>query len=255
MTDRRFFVSAADWSTDQVRVSGEQAHHLKAVLRARTGESFEFIDGQGRWARAVIEDLPTRGEILCRIQEQSRTAPPDEHRLVLLQALVRFEKLEWIWEKATELGVTCITPLVTAHTEAKWREVSEARFERWQKILVESLKQCRRLHLPLLIKPLRFDQAVRQAPGDVKLLLSEKPGASSLKSVARQFADGKEGPASAQSPHRVTLVVGPEGGWAAEEIAYAEHLGFAAVSLGDLTLRAETAALAALAMARYEFLD
>ncbi len=255
MTERRLFVEAADWSPDEIFVRGEQAHHLKDVLRARPGAEFEFIDGQGRWARAAIAGLPARGEIRCRIQEQKSTSPPPETRLVLMQALIRFEKFEWILEKATELGATRIVPVITAHTEAKWRELSDVRWERWRKILIESIKQCRRLDLPALARPLRFDNAIRASQANTRLILSEKMGAPSFKSVSQaRLSNPKEG-SSALADQTVTVVIGPEGGWSADEIAFAGSCGYSAVSLGDAILRAETAAIAALAIARHEFLD
>lgn len=250
MPDRRLFVELSEWGADQIVVRGEQAHHLKDVLRARRGDSFEFIDGRGRWARAVVEALPTRDEVKCRIEEQCHTAPWTEDRLVLLQALIRFEKFEWILEKAVELGVTKIVPVVAAHTEAKWREVTEARIERWRKILIESLKQCRRLHLPVLEKPVRFDQAVSTVKAAHRFLMSEKPDAPLLKSICS--VDRRAGFKAPPAP-QVAMAIGPAGGWANDEIRFAENSGFRPVSIGSAILRAETAAVAALVIAHYEF--
>lgn len=253
MTERRLFVSTADWFPDHILVRGEQAHHLKNVLRAQSGEAFDFVDGQGRWAHAMVEAIPTRGEVRCRIQKQTFTPSPGEDRLLLLQALIRFEKFEWILEKATELGTTKIIPLLAAHTEAKWREVSGARFERWKKILIEAMKQCRRLHLPVLTKPARFDQAFSKIKADHKLFLNERPDTPSLISVCRSRQSFERGSPQSPPSSRLALAIGPEGGWTRDEVAFAESLGFVPVSLGEGILRAETAALAALAVARYEF--
>jgi 16S rRNA (uracil1498-N3)-methyltransferase len=253
MTERRLFVSAEDWSLDQIVVRGEQAHHLKDVLRAQAGDIFEFIDGQGRWARAVVESVPTRGEVKCRVQEQRVTSLSSEHRLILLQALVRFERFEWVLEKATELGVTQVIPLITAHTESKWREVTGARLERWEKILIESLKQCRRLCLPAVSRPVRFDKAMSTTKADIKLLLSERFDAPLMKSVCRTRLTPNSEQRVHPPPRGVALAVGPEGGWAKEEEAFAESCGFHVVSMGEGILRAETAAIAALVIAQYEF--
>ncbi|MGB7624543.1 MAG: RsmE family RNA methyltransferase [Terriglobia bacterium] len=252
MTDRRVFVSADDWSSESIVVRGEQAHHLRNVLRARPGDSFEFIDGQGRWARATLKGISTRGELTCRIEEQSRTLSPGEDRVVLLQALVRFEKFEWILEKAAELGVNRIVPVVAAHTELKWRDVTNARQVRWEKILIESIKQCRRLYLPVLDPPLPFAQAVSKTRGGCKLLLSEKPGTPLLKSALKSFLETCRHSSGDVSYGGFTLAIGPEGGWADEEIGSAGRSGFQAVSLGEGILRAETATVAALAILHYE---
>lgn len=255
MTDRRIFVSATDWSDDYVVVGGEQGHHLRDVLRARAGNLFELIDGQGRWARAAVETISTRGEVKCRIREQTLIPPPAPDRLVLLQALVRFEKFEWILEKATELGVTRVVPLVTAHTEAKWSTMTNARVERWQKILIESIKQCRRLHLPALGTPSPFTQAVSETTGNFNILLSERPETPSLKSVLKKIQEPRRREAVGGTCPGVTLAIGPEGGWALEEIALAEQSGFHAASLGERILRTETAAVSSLAILGYEMDD
>jgi 16S rRNA (uracil1498-N3)-methyltransferase len=255
MTDRRVFVSPADWFDDFIIVRGEQGHHLRNVLRARAGDVFELIDGRGRWARAVVETLSTLGEVSCRIREQELTPPPDPARLVLLQALIRFEKFEWILEKATELGVTRMVPVVTTHTEAKWRDITRARSERWQKILIESIKQCRRLHLPALANPSLFARAISEAGGECRILLSEKPETPSLKSVLNAFQENRRNTAVNASCTGVTLAIGPEGGWAQEEIALAGQSGFQLASLGEGILRTETAAVASLAILSYEMDD
>lgn len=255
MTDRRFFVGVEDWSSDQIIVRGEQAHHLKNVLRARAGETFEFIDGEGRWARAMVKAIPARGEVTCQIQEQHTNRSPEEDRAVLIQALIRFEKFEWILEKATELGATKIVPVVTARTEAKWREVSPARRDRWQKILIESLKQCRRLHLPVLTKPEPYDEAVSRAKAEVKLILSERPGTPALKSVFRTIRGTLGGVMENPVSPRISLAIGPEGGWDEEEIVLSRQCGFMPASLGEGVLRTETAALAGLAILGYESED
>jgi 16S rRNA (uracil1498-N3)-methyltransferase len=252
MTDRRVFISVDDWSSDSIRVRGAQAHHLRNVLRARPGDSFEFIDGQGRWARATLEAHSPRGEVSCLIREQSMTPSRAEDSMVLLQALVRFERFEWILEKATELGVSRIVPIVTAHTEKKWRDVASARQVRWQKILIESIKQCRRLHLPVLVRPLRFADAIENARGGRKLLLSEKPETPSLKSVLKEFREIRAHFSREASSAGVTLAIGPEGGWTDEEIDSAQQSGFHAVSLGENILRTETAAVAGLAILQFE---
>ncbi|MDD5541578.1 MAG: RsmE family RNA methyltransferase [Acidobacteriia bacterium] len=251
--DRRIFVAAADWSAEEVVVREDQAHHLKHVLRAQAGEVFEFVDGEGRWARAMIEEIPTRGEIHCRMQDQTFSARPPRNHFVLLPALIRFENFEWILEKAVELGVTRILPLITAHTEAKWRDISAARYERWDKIMVEAMKQCRRVHLPEIEKPSRFDQSVSTVEAEVKILCSEKPATPAFKEVCRDIRAGRSGGAKSEGVATVGIWIGPEGGWSEEEVAWATGHGLHAVSFGERTLRAETAALAALCLAQYEF--
>ena len=236
---RRFFVERFDG--DRAVLRGEAAHHLGRVLRAKPGQLYELSDGQtvrlGRTERvsaatvefALLEPLPAR-------QPRLRTT--------LLLAIVKFDRFEWSLEKATELGVAEIVPLAAARSEKALVRAAAKRAERWQKILVESAQQSRRLQPPVLRSAaraaIRPQDAFCEEKAAIRILLSERPEAPGLRVVL----EGKDATSAA-------LAIGPEGGWTDEELASARAARFAEASLGANILRAETAVVAALAILNY----
>lgn len=222
---------------------GDAAHHLGRVLRAEPGQLFELSDGRAVWlARtervrrdavdfSLVEPLPARQPRL---------------QATLLLAIVKFDRFEWSLEKATELGVTEIVPLAAARSEKALVAAAAKRAARWQKILLESAQQARRVRRPVLRPATRPATAFRM-PGAQEaalLLLSERAEAMLL----RKYLEGKESASAA-------MAIGPEGGWTGDEFAAARAAGFAEVSLGGNILRTETAVVAALAMLNYALGD
>jgi 16S rRNA (uracil1498-N3)-methyltransferase len=217
------------------------------VLRAEPGQLYELSDGQAVWlARtervrrdavdfSLVEPLPAR---------QSRL------HATLLLAIVKFDRFDWSLEKATELGVAEIVPLAAARSEKALVAAAAKRAGRWQKILLESAQQARRVRRPVLHPATRPAAAFRTAGaqsrsfGTALLLLSERAEAMRL----RKYLEGNESTSAA-------LAIGPEGGWTDDEFAAARAAGFAEVSLGGNILRTETAAVAALAMLDYALGD
>lgn len=236
MARRRFFVPA--FAEASATLSGEQAHHLGHVLRARKGQLYELSDGKQVWLARVttIEDNAVRFELVEPIAAVAATL-----EVVLLAAIVKFDRFEWWLEKATELGVSEVIPLAARRSQARLVQAAGKRTARWEKILLESSQQARRLRVPTVSAPLAFSKAV-SLPADLKILLSESPEAPHLKTVLR----------SATNPRRVALAVGPEGGWTAEELRAARQHDFREASLGPTILRAETAVIVALAVITYE---
>src|SRR5215469_9546491 len=222
---RRFFVPKFDGQ--QAVMEGQAAHHLGRVLRAETGQLYELSDGTAVW--------------LGRIQSVSRdrvefqlTEPLPAHipqlKTTLLLSIVKFDAFEWALEKATELGVSRIVPLAAARSEKALLTAAVKRADRWQKILLESSQQSRRVQLPVLAPVTKPEAAFTAASDGVKLLLSESPEAPPLRNVL------SEPRASA-----VTLAIGPEGGWTDAEVSAARASNFREASLGTLILRTETA--------------
>lgn len=222
---------------------GDAAHHLGRVLRAEPGQLYELSDGQSVWlARtervrrdavdfSLVEPLPARQPRL---------------QATLLLAIVKFDRFEWSLEKATELGVTEIVPLAAARSGKTLVAAAANREGRWQKILLESAQQARRMRRPVLRPATRPATAFRMAGAQdaALLLLSECAEAMLL----RKHLEGKESASAA-------LAIGPEGGWTDDEFAAARAAGFAEVSLGGNILRTETAVVAALAMLNYALGD
>jgi 16S rRNA (uracil1498-N3)-methyltransferase len=233
MARRRFFVPSI--RAGQAALQGPEARRLMRVLRAQVGQRFELSDNHSV-CLAEIEAI-TEDQVRFRVLEP---LPPEAPRLhvTLFAALVKFERFEWMLEKATELGVAAMVPILAERSEKGLELAARKRLQRWRKIAIEASQQARRARLPELLPPASFAQAVAHS-SPYRYFLEEQPGPPPL--------------AAALPPHRqasdtVALLVGPEGGWTDPERALAAQAGWVSVSLGPHILRTETAALAALAI-------
>lgn len=233
MARRLFFV-------DQVRhghaaIEGEDARHLRKVLRAEVGQKYEISDNHTLYLAEI--DALGKDHVSFRILEElsARVAPV---RLVILAALIKFDRFEWILEKATELGVEAIVPVETARSEAGLERAAVKRAERWRRIVLESSQQSRRVTMPEVAEPVDFEAAVRWE-AEHRLFLEEEQGALPLLASL---------PPDRAPSDRAAVLVGPEGGWVDAERRLAAAAGWKPVSLGPGILRAETAAIAALSV-------
>ena len=234
MARRLFFV-------DQVRdgaavLSGESARHLALVLRGEEGQQYEISDNQNLYLAEIAAAANDR--VVFRVLEKLPSREPRVH-MVLLVSLIKFDRFEWIVEKATELGVNAIVPVEAERSEKGLLKAAAKRLERWRKIARESSQQSRRVRAPEMEPPLSLDAALTGHDAAVKYFLEEKPGAIGLLQALPSPA-----------PASVALLVGPEGGWTDRERARLTGDGWMSVSLGATILRAETAAIAALAIIR-----
>lgn len=233
---RRLFVPPGQLSetgpaaSATVRLTGEQARYLTAVLRLRPGDALEIFDGRGARYAAALEP----GEILrvgARVLEEARALD-----VVLAQGLAKGEKMDLVVQKATELGVTRIAPFEAERSVVKLSaERGAARTERFRRIAQEAARQCGRADVPLIDEP-RTLAALLET--DRLCLLLDPPAALRLSAAARGVP-------------RLLLAVGPEGGFSPGELELAQRAGAAAVGLGPLVLRTETAGLAALAVLQH----
>jgi 16S rRNA (uracil1498-N3)-methyltransferase len=232
---RRFFVGSFDG--DRAVLSGEAAHHLSRVLRAEPGQLYELSDG--RLVRLGKIEFAGKDRVDFSLLEEipSRTSLVDK---TLLLAVVKFDAFEWALEKATELGIARIVPIAAARSEKGLLVAAGKRAERWKKIVFEAAQQSRRVRLPEIETVRNSRDAFAAEDSGTKLMLSERPGAQSLRSLL----EGR--PAT-----KVALAIGPEGGWTDEEFALAGKAGFKEASLGSLILRTETAVVACLASLNY----
>lgn len=232
MARRRFFVDAIRGGSAELR--GEDARHLTRVLRVEPAQRFEITDQQSAWLAEVVE---ARGDrVVFRVIEQV-DAPAMPVRITLCAALVKFDRFEWMVEKATELGVEAIQPVEAARTERGLFEASRKRAERWQRIAREASQQSRRLRAPSILPAARWQAALGEAAG-LRYFLEESTAPPLLGTLP------DERPPLAQ----VALLVGPEGGWTDPEREAAAAAGWQPASLGPQVLRAETAAVAAIAI-------
>jgi 16S rRNA (uracil1498-N3)-methyltransferase len=229
---RRFFVDYIRGGIAELL--GDDARHLTRVLRVEAGQRFEISDNRAAWLAEVAE---ARGErvVFRAIEPLESPAPPV--RITLIAAIVKFDRFEWMVEKATELGVERILPMEAARTEKGLFEASRKRAERWRRIARESSQQARRVSIPEILPAVSFEKCVAE-PADYRYFLEES-GAPPILSVL---------PARRNAADHVAAMLGPEGGWTDDERRIAAAAGWLPVSLGPLVLRAETAAAAALAV-------
>jgi 16S rRNA (uracil1498-N3)-methyltransferase len=251
----RFFVPSPLPVAGPIRLTGAIAHRIGRVLRLASGEPLSLFDGEGREVAAVLVRVSPR-EVIAEVRAE--LPPPEpEPVLHLYQALIRPNRFEWLLEKATELGAGRITPVVGARCRVRTEEFGPSRLARWRRIVVEASEQCGRGRLPELGAPLPFAAALADAAASAVVVLpweGARADAPPLGEVARMVGGAADPPrphAGRVHPARRPLAVfiGPEGGFAPEEVAAARTRGALLVSLGPRVLRAETAALAALAIA------
>jgi 16S rRNA (uracil1498-N3)-methyltransferase len=231
MARRRFFVDAIRNGAAELR--GEDARHLTRVLRVEPGQQFEISDNVSAYLAEIAE---SRGErVVFRVLEPlSISAPP--LRITLLAALFKFDRFEWMVEKATELGVERIIPVEATRSEKGLFEASHKRAERWRRIAREASQQSRRTRMPEIAPSLELEAALASVTS-LRLFLDEEDTRPLLASL----------PASRSADDEAAILLGPEGGWTGSERASALRTGWTPVSVGPNILRAETAALAALA--------
>jgi 16S rRNA (uracil1498-N3)-methyltransferase len=227
---RRFFVDAVRGGMAELR--GEDARHLARVLRAEVGQRYEISDGKVAYLAEIAEARGPR--VVFRVIEPLDTPATPLH-ITLCAALIKFDRFEWIVEKATELGVERILPVEAERSGKGLLEASRKRSERWARIAREASQQSRRLRAPEIAPAVRFEQCLAEQ-ADYRYFL-EETAAPPLLRVLRMS------PAC-----RAALLTGPEGGWTDAERQLAGAAGWLAVSLGPQVLRAETAAMAAIAV-------
>lgn len=238
MARRRFFVPEIRRSTAQL--TGPDAEHLVRVLRVQPGEVYELSDNHNLYLAEI--DLARKSVVSFRVLEQLNSPVP-RVAITIVAALFKFDRFEWLVEKATELGVTAIQPFEAIRTERGLAQASVKRRARWQRIALEASQQSRRAHLPDIESAVRFEKAL-QAPAGLRLLLDENPNVPPILQVL---------PVQRSAGDRVALLLGPEGGWTDEERRQTSDAGWLPCSLGSHILRAETAAISALAIIQAAF--
>lgn len=233
MARRRFFVPSI--RQGHAEITGDDAHHLTRVLRVEEGQQYEISDNEQAYLAQVVS--ARKNLVSFRLLEPVAAAPVPV-RTHLLMALIKFDRLELALEKATELGVSRITLVETARSEYGLERAADKRMERWRRIVLEASQQSRRDRLPEIDDlPLGLTEAL-QTSATQRYFLDEQPGTKPLLAClppARDVSDN------------VALLVGPEGGWTPAERTEAAQT-WTPVSLGPQVLRAETAAMAGLAL-------
>jgi 16S rRNA (uracil1498-N3)-methyltransferase len=233
MARRMFYVNEVRGK--RATLQGETARHMRRVLRAEEGFRYEISDNEQLYLGEITSF--DKDEVEFEIVEtlSPRALPV---RLHLLAALIKFDHFEWMLEKATELGAERITPVHAARSEKGFDHAAAKRIERWRRILFESGQQARRVTRPVIDAPVAFSAALA-TEAQHRFWLEEQAGARPILQTL---------PAVRREGDTVALLIGPEGGWEDAEREAAQRAGWTAVNLGPQVLRAETAALAALAV-------
>lgn len=234
MTRRRWIADKVEGN--QAFLHGQNAEHLAHVLRARVGQEFEVVAGS-RVYLARIEQVSDQEVVFALCEELESVETKAKSGITLWLAIFKFDRMEWAIEKATELGVDRIMPVIAQRSDAHLIAATQKRTERWRRIAREASQQSRRSLPPEVADPTKLKQVLASATG-ARVVLSEYEKQRQLGAVIRDLAPGEP----------VSLAVGPEGGWTEKEIERFSAAGWIAASLGSHILRTETAAIAALAV-------
>jgi 16S rRNA (uracil1498-N3)-methyltransferase len=231
MTRRRFI--ADEISGDRAALLGEHADHLARVLRARIGQDFDIATGD--IVRRGRVDVIRQDRVEFELGEQVSSATTSE--ITLLLAVFKFDRMEWAIEKCTELGVSRIVPVIARRTDSHLAAASAKRVERWQRIARQASEQSRRVAPPEIAMPIKVAEALHFS-GALRIVLAESEEQILLRDVL-----------NTQTPDQaIVLAVGPEGGWTEDELQSFRQAGWISASLGNTILRAETAAMASIAI-------
>lgn len=239
---RRFRIDATAVHGGTALLEGDAAHHVRHVLRLKPGQTLELFDGSGNEWVGQVDNLE-KHRVLVRIEAHQFTAPREEGpRVVLLFSLARGSHTDLAIQKVTELGVSEVRLFVSERTVAVPRPGGDpVRIDRLERIAADAARQSGRAHVPPVLSPVPFRDALEALPGgETRLMLWEREHELPL---ARALAEW--------DPTRaLVLLVGPEGGFTDDEADLAKRAGFATVHVGPFILRTETAAIAAVAAAR-----
>jgi 16S rRNA (uracil1498-N3)-methyltransferase len=231
MTRRRFI--ADELSDNAAALVGEHAQHLTRVLRVRVGQDFDIATGTSVRRGRITSVSDARVELELAEEVSAGSLP----EITLALAVFKFDRLEWAIEKCTELGVSQIVPVIAHRTDSHLAAASVKRVERWQRIARQAAEQSRRAAPPEIAAPVKFAEALN-IPAALRVVLAESEEQTLLRDVVKPDA----------ANNRIVLAIGPEGGWTDAELQSFQQAGWISASLGNTILRAETAAMAAVAV-------
>ena len=238
---RRFYAPTEQFQEENVRLTIEETRHLRDVLRMKPSERAQIFDGTGREFLAEVISIGKSETLLQIIEEIEPPAPESGLDLTIAACAYKNDKLDLVVQKAVELGVAHLSPMVSFRSEVNLQATAK-RTERWRKIALEATKQCERARVMAIDTPVSFEDFVTSevvSSGSL-LMFSEKDG----KGIPEKL-EGK----------KITALVGPKGGWEDSEIEIAEARGFIPIKLGRRIMRAETAAITFAALLQHRFGD
>jgi len=241
----RFYVPKESIDGNRILISGREAHHILDVMRLKVSDRVIVFDGTGKEYIGVVKEAGRRS-LSLEITATRDAARKERCGITLIQAIPKKEKMDYIVEKATELGAARIIPIITERTIPEWSDSKKAvTVERWKKISLEAAKQCGRADIPAIGAISGVEDAIKSVDGyGLKLIAALSDKAVKLKAALKGTRTDK-----------VAVAIGPEGDFTAQEIACCEKSGFKVVGLGPRVLKSDTAGLAALAAINYEYQD
>jgi 16S rRNA (uracil1498-N3)-methyltransferase len=249
MSLRRFYAPKIAFTLDgkTIALGADEARHAHDVLRLDAGDEIFVFDGEGHEYRCKIAELTSHSAMLIVLEQTQPASPESPLDLTLAVALLKGEKFDLVVQKATELGVTRLAPLITARADVRIREPGDARkkADRWARIAFESAKQCGRAQLMLVDPPTNLDEFFRSIT-DVQLTLTY---------TARDGDPHADLAKMDVKYTRIAAMIGPEGGWTDDELKQASAHACKIVTLGGRILRAETAAIAVATLLQHRFGD
>lgn len=223
-----YYVKPANITDAEFILDGDEAHHLIHVLRVKTGDELNLFDGKGSSYACIIDEI-SRCRISGRVISKSRPFKT-KIGLRIYQSVPKGERMDWVVEKLSELGILSIHPIITARSSN--RDISDAKIERWRRLSLNASKQCGRSDILEICKPVLFDTAVKNtAKGSLNIIPWEGT-AERMRFDAKAYPEGN-------------IFIGPEGGFTSGEIELARKNSIVPVSLGRRILRVETASLLA----------
>ncbi|HOY22486.1 MAG TPA: 16S rRNA (uracil(1498)-N(3))-methyltransferase [Cellvibrio sp.] len=232
----RIFTSQALAANSNLVLAEAQSHYLSKVLRMQAGRELILFNGEGGEYSAEISAVHKK-HVDVSVKELSADNRQSHLQLELAIGVSRGERMDWVLQKATELGVTKITPLMTERTEVKLGgERADKKIEHWQQILISACEQCQRNILPELSEPKYFSDWIGECNADLKFVLHHRDN---------------QGLPENKTTQSVALLIGPEGGLDDNEIAQAIAHHFSPLTLGPRVLRTETAPVAAISLVQY----
>jgi len=246
MSRRRFFAPPEAFNKQSIILTGDEAKHLRNVLRLKVGDEVYVFDGAGKEFKCTVVGMRRDEVELGNCEEIEPPYSESPLSFSLAVALLKGEKFDLVVQKATELGVTKVIPVTTRFADIHLRDSSDAekRVSRWRRIALEAAKQCGRARVPDIATPISFESMILDNEQSLRLFFSERDG------------DGLESSTRATGPiTSVVTLVGSEGGWSDEEIDKAKAAGWQIVTLGGRILRAETAAIAVSVLIQHLFGD
>ncbi|ANF97748.1 16S rRNA (uracil(1498)-N(3))-methyltransferase [Paenibacillus bovis] len=248
---QRYFVPAQQFSEQEVTITGDDARHIIRVMRSQEGDKLIACDGSQLDVLAEISSMD-EGVVTARIVERLEQLSEAAVQVTIAQSLPKGDKMETVIQKCTELGAAAFVPFLSERTVVQYdSRKEEKRIQRWSKIAKEAAEQSHRSRIPQIGQPLSWKQLLATfAQYDLICFCYEKENGSQLRDVVQPFAAGLQ--QNTDTAAQVLIVVGPEGGFAEQEVEAAEQHGAVPTGLGSRILRTETAAMTALACIMYE---